>query len=622
MHSAYIPLLLITLLAVVVPVIASRLRIVRIPIVVGEILAGIIIGKSGLNLVEPSSTLTFLAEFGFTFLMFLSGLEINLDALRASSSSRKKESRWKQPVPLALISFLLTVLLAILIGIGLSQAGLARSPVLMGLILSTTSLGIVVPILKERQMTGSQYGQLLLVAALISDFMTLLLLSLVIAVLSRGISPDLLLFMVLLVGFVAAAKISQWANRFPFLRRITNELSHATAQIHVRGAFALMVFWVVMAEALGVEIILGAFLAGAVLSFSNRGEKTELHDKLDAIGYGFFIPIFFINVGANFDLRALLASPAALLLLPVLVISAYLVKLLPALLFRLIVPWRETLAAGTLLSSRLSLIIAASAIALELDMITGATNAAVILVAIVSCTLSPLLFNRVLPMKKSDQRRGIIILGSDQLATLLGNRLRHGDEPIRFIGLDQNSQSYQTRNGFSSIQGDPTDARTLEQAGIKTARALICVTQQKDVLASVCRQAIERYQVPAVVARVDDPLLAQELQAMHVRVVQPPLAVALALEGALEFPTAFSLLIDKEDDVEMRDTSLHNPALYGQSLRNVRLPGNALVIGIQRQGETIVPHGETILQASDNLLLIGSPDSLNESAVMLNGAVY
>ncbi len=136
---------------------------------------------------------------------------------------------------------------------GMWRFGLVRSPILMGLILSTTSLGIVVPILKERGLTGAPYGQMLLIAALVSDFVTLLLLSLVIAVISRGISLNLLLFMVFLLIFVLAAKVSQWVNRLPLVHRAVEELSHATAQIHVRGAFALMVMWVVLAEALGVS---------------------------------------------------------------------------------------------------------------------------------------------------------------------------------------------------------------------------------------------------------------------------------------------------------------------------------------------------------------------------------
>lgn len=618
-HSEYWPLLLITALAVAVPVLASRMRGLRLPIVVGEILAGMIIGRSGLDIVQPSATLSFLAEFGFTFLMFLSGLEVSFDMLRSSANGESKTSRWKQPLPLAAISFTLTVLLALLIGFALVRAGLARNPILMGLILSTTSLGIVVPILKERQITTTRYGQVMLIAALISDFATLLLLSVVIALISRGLQPDVLLFMALLAAFAAAVKFSPRVKNSTFINRVVEELSHATAQIRVRGAFALMVFWVVLAEMLGVEIILGAFLAGAVLSLINQGEKAGLHDKLDAIGYGFFIPIFFINVGVNFDLRALLSSPAAMLLLPLLILAAYAVKFVPALVFRSLFSWRETLAAGALLSSRLSLIIAASAIALELGMIASATNSAVILVAIVTCVVSPLLFGRILPPEKATRRSGIVILGTDQLATLLGQRLQRGGEPVRLVGCDQADIHYLKERGFDAVAGDPTDPQVLEQAGIVQARALVSVSGDKRAAAEVCRMALQRWQVPQVIARADDPAFAQELRSQGVRVVQSALALAQFLEVALTVPSALSLLTDDTDDVELCDLRLTNPAMAGKALRQVHLSGNALVIGIQRQGEVIVPHGDTVMEAGDTLLLLGSPSSLSESTALLNG---
>ena len=121
---------------------------------------------------------------------------------------------------------------------------------------AATSLGIVVPILKERRLTATAYGQFILVAALISDFVTLVLLSLVIAVLSRGPSLDLLLFLALVLGFVGAARVGRWVTGNRAIARIAEELSSATAQIRVRGAFALMVLWVALAEWLGVEVIL------------------------------------------------------------------------------------------------------------------------------------------------------------------------------------------------------------------------------------------------------------------------------------------------------------------------------------------------------------------------------
>ncbi len=600
------------LLAVVVPFLVSHIKFVKIPIVVGEIIAGIIIGQSGFNLVEETPTLNFLSEFGFAFLMFLSGLEVNFDALR-KSRAEETVSKWKKPIPLAFLYFLSTVALALFFGYGFASFGLVKSPLLMGLILSTTSLGIVVPILKERGLAVTNYGQSVLVAALVSDFVTLLLLSVVIAVLSQGFNLELLLFMVLIVAFVVAVRISNRLKKIPGLGVLIAELSHTTAQIRVRGAFALLVTFVVVAESLGVELILGAFLGGVLVSISSQDTESPLHSKLDAIGYGFFIPIFFIVVGAKFDLKSLLDSPTALLLVPVLIFAAYFVKLLPALFYKTVFSWRETLALGTLLSSRLSLIIAASAIALSLGLISTAANSAVILVAIVTCTVSPLLFSWILPEKKKIERSGIVIFGTHQLARLLAQRLGTSGEKIVFMSRDAEGLKQMRENGFETVLWNPADEDSLEQANLSTARAFLAVSNLTDIIPEVCRLAKERFEIPTIIARADEPEIVRQLKELNVGIVQSPLAVALAFESALLYPSTFDILVDKKDDVELADIVLVNRQFNRQSLRQIRLPGNALIIGIRRAGETIIPHGDTVVRAGDTLILIGSPDALRDA---------
>ena len=188
-QNSFVPLLLITALAVIIPVVLSRFRRLRLPIVVGEILAGVLIGTSGFNLVEPSPVLDFLAEFGFAFLMFLSGLEVDFALITQGTRGGSWRERWRQPLPLALLMLGLTLLLALMGATLMAAAGLVQNALLMGLILSTTSLGIVAPVLKERQLLRGQYGQQLLIAASLADFVTLLLLTVVIAVSSRGLTP-------------------------------------------------------------------------------------------------------------------------------------------------------------------------------------------------------------------------------------------------------------------------------------------------------------------------------------------------------------------------------------------------------------------------------------------------
>lgn len=376
-----------------------------------------------------------------------------------------------------------------------------------------------------------------------------------------------------------------------------------------------------MAEALGVEVILGAFLAGAILSVGSRGQESPLREKLDAIGYGFFIPIFFIMAGARFDLRALLVTPQALILVAILILAAYLIKLVPAVVFRGLFSWRETIAGGILLSSRLSLIIAAAAIALDLGMISTSTNSAVILVAIVTCTASPILFNRILSPVHVAERRRVVILGTGRLAVLLGQRLRHHQEEVTFIGPSQAQLTRLAEQGFDVCNGDPMDKRILEQAGLPTARALLAVTKRSEVTSRVCRLAIGHFGVPSVIARAADPAAAQPLEQMGVLVVQPAMAVIMALEGALHFPAAFSLLVERGEEFDLADVRLLNRSLAGHGLRQVRLPGDALVLGIQRDGGMLVPRGDTVLEYGDVLIMVGSPDCVRLSRAKLGSPV-
>ncbi|NIS82694.1 MAG: hypothetical protein GTO14_21400 [Anaerolineales bacterium] len=489
----------------------------------------------------------------------------------------------------------------------------------MGLILSTTSLGVVVPVLKEQEILGSRYGQFLLVASSVADFVTLLLLTVVIAIRSRGLTLDLLLIPVLLLIFFMVARASLRIAEVPLLRRIFEELSSATAQIRVRGALALMVAWVVFAEALGVELILGAFLAGAIAGLVAGPGDTGSREKLDAIGYGFFIPIFFIMVGVDFNLRVLIESPTALLLVPLLVFVAYAVKILPALIFRLNFSWRDTLAAGFLLSSRLSLIIAAASIALSINAITEAVNSAVILLAVISCTVSPLVFNRLFLRGVPERRRGTIILGQDPMVEFLAERLIKTGERVSVVCPDESRVAAFESLNVPIVTGCPDQETALEQAGAEEARVLLDLTSSSEETLAVCTLARVRFDIPLVISRISDVELIPRLRELDVKVVQPALATAMALEGAMRYPSAFDVLVHHVEDVEVSEVRFSNTQLSGMPLRKIRLPGNALILSIQRDESITVPYADTILRIGDRIGLIGNPESLEGAMALLRG---
>ncbi len=597
----FVPLLLITVLAVVVPLVTSRLKRIQLPIVVGEILAGVIIGRSGLDLVSSSPILDFLKEFGFAFLMFLSGLELDFNLLTGGAAPNSGPSRWRRPLPLAGLVFAGTLALGILGGQLLSRLGVTDHPLLMGLILSTTSLGVVVPVLKERGQLRLPFGQVVLIEASLSDFLTLVLLAVVFAVGRPGPTLNLLLIPLLLVVFLASVRAVQRLARQPLLVRLLGEVTQATAQIRVRAALAFMVAWVVLAQTLGVELILGAFLAGAVAGLLAPSEDSASRSKLDAIGYGFFIPIFFIMIGVQFNLGALAGSPSALILFLLLLLLSYLVKVVPAMALRALFGAREALAAGVLLSSRLSLIIAASAVALDLGMITDAANSGIILLAVVTTSLSPLVFSRLIAPAVSQARRGIILVGSDHMTEFLARRLGQHEEPVRVSA------------------GTATDTQALTAAGAPSARALIDMTQSGSASLALCRLAREQFEIPLVISLIGDVDLAARLQTLGVKVVQPALATAMALEGALRYPTVFDVLVHEAEGVEVGEVIVGNPGLAGLKVREIRLPGNALIISLERDATIMVPHGETVLKLGDRVDLIGSPDAVEKAADRLRG---
>ena len=348
-------------------------------------------------------------------------------------------------------------------------------------------------------------------------------------------------------------------------------------------------------------------------------EEHLFREKLDALGYGFFIPIFFIMVGARFDVTVLFGTEGALLLLPVLVAAAYVIKLLPALLFRAVFSWKESIAAGFLLSSRLSLIIAASALAFQIGAISEAVHADLLLVAMVTCTFSPMLFNRWVPAVRDVPRSGIIVVGLNQLTTLLVERLRLEGGEVSVLACPDEYSRRDNCKGTIRGTGDEEDYEVMAEAGAPAAAALVTALDDGEANLRICRLAKERFGIPVVVARADDRSAMARLKDLGVRVIQPALATAIALEGALLYPAAFDMIAEHQDNADIAETTLRNPRFEGRRLKEIRLPGNALVMGIRREGEVIVPHGDTVFRQGDVIMLLGNHDDVKQAKSLLKG---
>jgi len=615
MDQRFLPLMLVVMLAFFVPVLLSRFR--RIPVVVGEIMAGIIIGPSVLGLVnghEP--TLDLLAEIGFAFLMFLSGLEIDFSILFAASKSERRNG--PSSLLLAIISFVLTLILALGVGFGLSSAGYVRDPWMMTLILSTTSLGIVVPVLKERRLSSGRFGQTILLAALLADFLTMFLITVYVAVRSTGRTLEILLIVLLFVPVVLFYQLGVRWLRIPAVRRIFDELSDATAQIKVRGAFAIMVGFVVLAEMLGAELILGAFLGGVLASLLSGSGEEKLRHKLDAIGFGFFVPLFFVFVGIQFDLNAFLEEPNAWLLLPILLVSSFALKLISSLVFRLSFTWRETLATGMLLSARLSLIIAASAIGLGLGAISEATNAAIILVAALTATIAPLSFNSLQATAEDQHKRIKLIYGSTDMAFQVARDLQAHGEDVCFVVAEDGSATEITEQGFSLEYNLGDLSGCIDVFAPTQIEAFLAMDLNDANNLKACRIARARG-IEHVITYVVEPLLLSEFKKLGVQTVTPTIHRSSLLALMARNPALFELMTSTTDERDLRELILMNPDLNGKRLSDVRFPGDLLVLAIRRNDEVIVPHGTTRLALGDHLTILGDLDVIQEAEEWASG---
>lgn len=615
MEQSFIPLLLVVFLAFLVPVLISRFR--RIPVVVGEILAGIIIGPSVLGLVnghEPA--LELLAEIGFAFLMFLSGLEIDFSILFAASKTNQKNG--PNPLLLAGLSFVLTLVLSLGIGFGLTLAGFVRDPWMMTLILSTTSLGIVVPVLKENRMSTSRFGQTILLAALLADFLTMFLITVYVAVRSTGLSLEILLIALLFVPVVLFYQLGVRWLRIPAVRRILEELSDATAQIKVRGAFAIMVGFVVMAQIIGAELILGAFLGGVLASLLSGTGEEKLRHKLDAIGFGFFVPLFFVFVGIQFDLNAFVQEPSAWLLLPILLVGAFGIKLLSSLVFRLSFSWRETIASGFLLSARLSLIIAASAIGLRLEAISESTNAAIILIAALTATIAPLVFNSLRGESEEQPKRTMLIYGSNDLAFKVARDLQAHGEKVCFVETEAGAAAKINDQGFELEYGAGSMTGCLDSLPPSQVEAFLALGPEDAKNLDASRAARARG-VDHVLTFVSDPLLIREFRKLNVQTLTPSLYHSSLLALMARNPALFELMTSTTDDRDLRELILMNPDLHGKRLSEVRFPGDLLVLAIRRNDEVIVPHGTTRLALGDHLTVLGDLEMIQTAEDWTSG---
>ncbi|HCY7491025.1 TPA: monovalent cation:proton antiporter family protein [Staphylococcus aureus] len=603
----FLSLVIVVLAAFLTPIIVNRLNINFLPVVVAEILMGIVIGNSFLNILERDSILNILSTLGFIFLMFLSGLEIDFKAFKKDKRARQGQNDDESSIPghlnLALTVFAFIMIISILLAYVFKWLGLVDDVLLMVIIISTISLGVVVPTLKEMNIMRTTIGQFILLVAVLADLVTMILLTVYGAINGQGGSTIWLIG--ILVVFTAISYIlGVQFKRMSFLQKLMD----GTTQIGIRAVFALIILLVALAEGVGAENILGAFLAGVVVSLLNPDE--EMVEKLDSFGYGFFIPIFFIMVGVDLNIPSLIKEPKLLIIIPILIVAFIISKLIPVMFIRRWFDMKTTIASAFLLTSTLSLVIAAAKISERLNAISAETSGILILSAVITCVFVPIIFKKLFPVPDEFNRKiEVSLIGKNQLTIPIAQNLTSQLYDVTLYYRKDLSDRRQLSDDITMIEIADYEQDVLERLGLFDRDIVVCATNDDDINRKVAKLA-KTHQVERVICRLESTTDDTELVDSGIEIFSSYLSNKILLKGLIETPNMLNLLSNVE--TSLYEIQMLNYKYENIQLRNFPFGGDIIFVRIIRNNESIVPHGDTQLRYGDRLIVTGAKEYVDE----------
>lgn len=603
----FFSLVIVVVAAFFTPILVNRLNISFLPVVVAEILMGVIIGNSFLNLVEKDSMLNILSTLGFIFLMFLSGLEIDFSAFKKDTRNRQGQSQEDKNVPshlnMALTVFIFIMIISIVLAYAFKWLGLVDDVLLMIIIISTISLGVVVPTLKEMNIMRTTIGQFILLVAVLADLFTMVLLTVYGALNGQG-GGSIWLSAILVVFTAIFYIIGILFKHMSFLQKLMS----GTTQIGIRAIFALIILLVALAEGVGAEYILGAFLAGVVVSLLKPDE--ELVQKLDSFGYGFFIPIFFIMVGVDLDIPSLIKEPALLIIIPVLIGAFLISKLLPVLFIRRWFDTKTTIASAFLLTSTLSLVIAAAKIAEQLKTISSETSGILILSAVITCVFVPVVFKKLFPIPDEVNRHiEVALIGKNQLTIPIAQNLTSQLYNVSLYFRKDLSDHRHLADSITVLEINDYDEAILTRLGLFDNDIVVCATNDDEINRRVAMMA-EEHGVNRVICRLETMTDDVGMKNSGIEIFSNFLSNKIFLKGLIETPNMLNLLSNVE--TSLYEIEMLNHKYENLELRNFPFGGDVIFVRIIRNNESIVPHGDTQLRYKDRLIVTGSKEYVDE----------
>lgn len=584
---------IVALAALTIPILMARFKISTIPTAVAEIIAGIILGKSFLNIIVSNSEITILSNLGVTLLMFLSGMEINFSLFKRDDKKEKTKVNSVNPAKTAVLSFVLVVVTAIILAVILHVLGLFSDIMLATIIFSTVALGIVIATLKEKEILSRPIGQTILLTAVLGEVIPLMLLT-IYASINGGNAKRLWLIILLFVVAIFLLK------RFRGPYRWFNKISKATTQLDIRLAFFLIFTLVTVAEQVGAENILGAFLAGMVMKLLEPSEATM--DKLTSIGYGFFIPVFFIMTGVNLNLRSLFTNPSALMLIPILVIFLLLAKVPVFLVYKHSFNMRNSWAGTFLVMTTITIVLPTLQVARKLNSISSTQSDAFTLAAVIVCILGPILFNARFKLTTEDKiKERVNIIGTNVMTVPVAQELHDNWYNVKmFTHKKENYDTYKSRVAKLTLV-DGINEANLEKAGAFNADLLVAGLRDDDENIRIGHVAKEKG-VKRVIVSLFNPTPERKKKAagQGIEVFNQFNVETSVLRSLIESPSILNILNDTQNG--LYEVTVRNRRYTGQKLMNLDFIDKMTISRIRRDNKWLTPHGNTIIEPNDHVI--------------------
>ncbi|PAK37288.1 monovalent cation:proton antiporter family protein [Bacillus safensis] len=599
-HTSVSSLVVVIIVAFFTPILLHRFKL-TIPVVVAEIIMGLIIGKSGLQLVvEHDAWLDTLSMLGFIFLMFLSGLEIDFSSFESKKKARELPNGLKEPntFKAATIIFLGVFCISFILSYAFVLAGFIQNAFLMTLIISTISLGVVVPTLKEEKLMQTNIGQIILLVAVIADLVTMILLAVFSSIYGDGTGNMWLLLLL----FAAGILLYLFGSVFK-TKSIFQSMSKGTVQIGTRAIFTLIIVLVALSESLGAENILGAFLAGVLVSLLSPNK--ELVQQLDSFGYGFLIPIFFVMVGVDLNIWALFKDPTIMIMIPLLFIALLMSKLIPILYLKKWYDMKKVIGSGFLLTSTLSLVIAAATIGERLGVIDHKMSGALILVAVLTSILTPVWFKALFKKEQAaSHKKRVTFIGANQLTLPVTLDLHQDEYDIRILHVFQENKEALLADSIFEVESiEQYDDETLRKAGVGQEDVLVVATGSETKNKEIALFAKEEG-AKQVIASVNKAEAELTLKEAGIDTFSTFLSSKTVLRALIEAPDAIRLLTN--EDSSLYQIQMNNHRYHNVMLREFPFTGDLVFVRIFRGVDSLVPHGDTTLRSGDRVLVSGS----------------